>query len=305
MTTGCSDEAAEKQETYRQYGITCLQDGKYEDAAEYFQKALDESVGRVSDTEIDICLYKAEALYQSGDTEGALEVYTSLIDYNENAQAYYLRGSLYYSIGTKEQKELGAKDFEKALGQAPQDYELYIGIYHILSGIEGEEDRAEDYLQQALGIKGDEAKDHMQKGRIYYLLGDYDQAKTLLEKAKGEGQAEADYYLTSIYEALGDKEAADQAFSTYLESGLADSNGLYDIGVAMMKEGEYSRAVSCFDTALSMEQIPNRQAIERSRIIACEKAGDFKAAKRYVKEYSKAYPEDDSMEKEKTFLETR
>lgn len=305
MTTGCSNESEEKQEAYRQYGITCLQDGKYEEAVDYFQKALDQSVGRVSDMEIDICFYKAEALYRGGDTEGALEVYTSIINYNKEAEAYYLRGSLYYSIGTEDEKELGAKDFEEALKQAPEDYELYIGIYETLSGIESEKDRAEGYLQSALEIEGDEAEDHMQKGRIYYLLGDYDQAKTLLEKAVGEKEAEANYYLTEIYEALGDKDAADQAFQTYLESGLADSNGLYAIGTSLMKAGEYTRAISCFDTALGMDNVPNRQAIEKSRIIACENTGDFAAAKKYLEAYGKAYPDDDSMENERIFLETR
>ena len=74
---GCGAKKDNSQEVFRQYGINCLNEGKYEDAVTAFQKALDQSVGGITEVELDTCYYKAEALYKSGDTEGALEVYNA------------------------------------------------------------------------------------------------------------------------------------------------------------------------------------------------------------------------------------
>lgn len=305
MFAGCSGKNDEAREAYRQYGINCMQEGKYEDAANAFQKALDQSVGGISEVELDICYYKAQALYQSGDAEGALEVYTSIIDYKEDPRAYFLRGSLYYSTGLEPKEGQGEKDFDKAVSLHPENYELYIGIYEILSGQGDPLGNAADYLDKALKIPGDEADDHLQKGRIYYLLGDYDKAKELQEKAQSEGQKGAGYYLAQTYEALGDADAADSAFSTYLDSGLADADDLYHIGESMMKAGEYKRAIDCFDKALEMEDVPNEQIILKGRIAAYEFMGDFDKAKELLETYQKEYQNDFSMDEEKIFLETR
>lgn len=51
----------------------------------------------VGDEEIDICFYNAKAQYLSGDIDGAIESYTAIIDYNGNADAYYLRGCQYFA----------------------------------------------------------------------------------------------------------------------------------------------------------------------------------------------------------------
>ena len=302
---GCGAKKDNSQEVFRQYGINCLNEGKYEDAVTAFQKALDQSVGGITEVELDTCYYKAEALYKSGDTEGAIEVYDAILNYKELPKAYFLRGSLYYATGVESKKGQGPKDFDKAVELDPENYDLYIGIYEALTSAGDPRGNAKDYLQKALKIEGDKPQNHMQRGRIYYLLGDYKKAKELLEKARKEDVKEADYYLTETYEALGDTDAAQSAFSAYLESGLADSGSLYNIGNSLMKAEEYERAIECFDKALGMEKVPNRQVILKSRIAAYEYSGDFSGARKLVAEYQKEYPEDYSLDDEKTFLETR
>ena len=60
--TGCdAQEREEKQRELRISGITCMENGKYEEALEEFQSALELSMGKVGEEEIDICFYKAEA----------------------------------------------------------------------------------------------------------------------------------------------------------------------------------------------------------------------------------------------------
>ena len=63
-----------------------------------------------------------------------------------------------------------------------KEYDAYIGVYEALIA-HGKEKEALDYLNQALEIKGNKAYDKMQKGRIYFLLGDATQALSLLEEA--------------------------------------------------------------------------------------------------------------------------
>lgn len=296
---GCSNEKEINQLAYRTYGINCLEAGNYEEAVDAFQKALNQSVGKVSDTEVDICLYKAKAQYLSGDSEGAINTYTALIEFDGNAKAYYLRGNLYYSMGNDGQ---GEKDFQSALKEDPDNYALYMGIYETLTSY-GE--NADSYLQDALEIEGESPQDQMQKGRICYLLGDYTQAEELLVKAVEGGMAEGNYYLTEVYEAQGDPASANASFQTYLESGLADSDDLYSIGMLKLQSKDYDKAIRCFEDALDMDEVSNEQSILRNLIIAYEKNGDFTSAKEWMEIYAEEYPEDDSMKDEQIFLETR
>lgn len=317
LTAGCENKSAQAKDGFRQYGINCLNDGKYEEAIDAFQKALDQSVGSVSDMDIDICYYKAQAQFLSGKYEEALDTYTAVINYNSAPEAYYLRGSLYYKTGVEVSEGQGARDYEEALKRDPDNYELYIGIYETLTSVSSQsyvismvsvvqtDEEIAAYLEKALKIKGDDPKDHMAKGRIYYLLGDMEEAQKLLKQAVEEGLEEANYYLTQVYDRQGDTENSQAAFQKYLDSGSVDSNGLYEIGMTMMSAGDYERAVSCFSTALELENVTNKQALMKGRILAYEYAGDFSSAKSFMKEYLSAYPEDESMEKESIFLETR
>ena len=94
--TGCSNQRVEEQLELRMKGITLMENEEYQAALEKFQEALDLSLGKIGDTEMDICFYKAEAQYMLGDIDGALATYTAIIEYNESARAYFLRGN--YSI---------------------------------------------------------------------------------------------------------------------------------------------------------------------------------------------------------------
>ena len=72
-----------------------MQSGDYEGAVAAFNSALSQCVGKITDTELDICYYKAAAQYAGGDIEGALATYQAMIDYDEeNGNAYYLHGCL-------------------------------------------------------------------------------------------------------------------------------------------------------------------------------------------------------------------
>ena len=177
---GCGTKDTKEQDAYRQYGITCMESGKYEDAVKAFQNALGESIGHIGEKELDICFYKAKAQALDGKTKDALATYNAIIKYNKDARAYYLRGDLYMDMG---EEKKGRADFESAVQQGKKNYEIYIGIYESLSRHE-KKDEGQKYLSAAMEIKGDKPEDELYKGRISYLLGENKDAISYLEKAK-------------------------------------------------------------------------------------------------------------------------
>lgn len=297
----CGQKDHKEQDAYRQYGITCLENGKYEEALTAFQNALDQSVGKVGEREIDICFYKAKAQLASGDTDGALETYNAVIDYNKDARAYYLRGNLYFDQG--KQKE-ACGDYEQAMKKSPKNYELYIGIYQSMKDHDMEAE-GQKILNKALEIKGNKPQDQLYKGRICYLLNDTEHAIDYLTKAKEGKISLASYYLALAYEQGGESEKAKACIKEYLDSGTATTYDLYELGNNELEQKDYEEALTYFNAALAMEEVPNRQSLMKGAISAYEHSGDFASAKKMMKDYLSKYPSDEDAKRESTFLETR
>lgn len=298
---GCASETTEQQDAFFQYGLNCMADGKYDDAAAAFQNALSQSRGKVGAREIDLCYYKAEALFLSGQLEEACKAYDAIIEYNGAADAYYLRGCLKMKMGQTDDAVL---DFTAAVEKDKNNYELYIGIYEALSenNLMGQ---GQAYLNQALEIRGDKAYDKMEKGRIYLLLDDTSSAITYLKEAVDKESAEAVYYLGLAYETAGDNANADLYYQMYLESGIADSRELCEMGERQLKNKNYSLALDYFETALEQESVMNKARILRDMSIAYENMGNFSMAKSTLQQYLEFYPEDEDAQREMVFLETR
>lgn len=301
LCTGCGNKRKEEQKALRLEGITLMENGKYETALETFQEALDLSAGKIGEIELDICFYKAEAQYRSGDVEGAMATYTSIVDYNKSAEAYFLRGNLYYSL---DEEEKALKDYKAAIAQEEKEYELYIGVYEALKAHDKEKE-AQDCLNQALEIKGNSAYDKMQKGRINFLLGETVTALSLLEEAAKGKEKQAYYYLAEIYAAMGDEKSSKSNMDIYMESGVADSYSLFEIANDELGKGNSDMAIKCLTTALELESVPNKQILMKTLVIAYEQKLDFKSALETMKEYVEIYPDDEEAKRELTFLETR
>lgn len=300
LCTGCTDRE-EKQLEFRQQGINLMQNGDYEEALEAFQSALDLSLGEVGETEMDICFYKAEALYHLNDIKGAWNTYTAIISFNENPKAYFLRGNLYYS---RNQEEKALKDYAAAIEQEKKDYDLYIGVYEALMAHDREKE-AQEYLNQALEIKGNSAYDKMQKGRINFLLGEEETAVSLLKEAIKGKEVTAYYYLAEIYSLSGDSKSSEETMAAYMESGKADAYNLLNMANDLIEKENYDMAIECLNMALSLEKVPNKQMLMKTLVIAYEQNLDFASAKKVMTDYMEAYPDDEEAKREFTFLETR
>lgn len=300
LCTGCS-ERTDKQLAYREKGISLMENGKYQEALVEFQNALDCALGEIGETEADICFYKAECLYYTGDVQGAMDTYSAIIAFNENARAYFLRGNLYYSLGNEENALL---DYADAIANNPKEYELYMGVAEALIA-HGKDNEAKEYLNQAMEIKGDKAYDKMQKGRICFLLGDSEQALSLLDEAIKGKETDAYFYMAEIQEAIGDSQSAQENVTNYIESGKLDSYHLFEVANSQLAKGHYEMAIECLNQALELDNVPNRQMIMKTLVIAYEQNRDFEMAKSLMAEYVEKYPDDEEAMREFTFLETR
>ncbi|EOS26264.1 hypothetical protein C806_00999 [Lachnospiraceae bacterium 3-1] len=300
---GCQNqEALENQKAYRQLGINKLSEGSYEEAAEAFQKALDQSQAVVGDMEIDICYYKATAQYKSGDLKGALATCKALIDYDKkNYKAYFLRGCIYLK---EENQEKTMKDYQKAFETSGNDYELYVSAYESLKNA-GWDSEAEEVLEAAEKLKAEKPEEYRERGHIYLLQEDYDNAKKELDKAINQKDVKALLYLAQVYEAQGDMDQANALYESYISKNNSDVSTLVIMGDMQMSEGNYSQALGFYEQALSVENPPNEQQLRRNEIIACEQMLDFEKAREKMLAYLKDYPEDEEAQREYVFLQTR
>lgn len=299
---GCTDKDKENQEAYRKIGINNMAEGKYDKAVKSFQKALDISLGEIGAEEIDICYYKAAAQFANGDYKDAIETYTSLINYDKkNSEAYYLRGSVYLK---QEKEDKALKDYDKAVAAESASYELYTGIYENLLN-SGYEEEGKKYLEKALENKAKEAEDYAEQGHIYYLLGDYKQAKTSLDKAIDKNSKSALLYLAEVYNAEDKTEEARALLENYVKDNEKDSVALNTLGMMQMNHENYEDALKYFQLGLKVKDAPNRQELMKNEIAAYEYMGDFASAKKKMETYLKEYKNDEEAVREYTFLKTR
>lgn len=299
---GCGGVDRDTQESYRQQGISLLEQGDYEKAQEQFQKALDEAEGRVGDTEIDISYYKALAQYKNGDIDGAIDTYDGLVAYDkENPDVYYLRGSLYLK---QNENSKCISDYNKAVQYADGDYKVYIEIYENLTA-SGFKENGEKYLEKALDMETSDDDDTCMQGYIYYLLGQYDRADELLKDAVDGGCSQALIYQSQLYSAKGQDDQAQQAYDDYIEENKDDVEALNEAGMIEMNAGSYENALDAFTRAYNTKEGSEDRQIRLNMIYACEYAGNFEQAYELMTQYVSDYPDDQEANREYSFLKTR
>ena len=302
LLAGCTNERLENEMAYRKIGINSMQSGDYEGAVAAFNSALSQCVGEIGELEIDICYYKAAAQYAGGDTEGALATYQAMLDYDDkNGDAYYLRGCLKLQNGDSES---ALSDFNNAVKYNSDDFELYVGIYENLAA-HNMVSEGEEYLNQAFEIKGNSADQLTWRGRIYYLLGQYENAQTELTAALEKDSSRANLYLAQVYEAQGDSANAEKYYQAYVQTGTADSVAMNALAEIEMEKGNYTAALDYINQGLAMEEVTNQKDLMSNQIIACEYTGDFAKAWSVVQEYVTLYPEDEAAQREYIFLKNR
>ena len=305
LLTGCTlPNPREKDElSYRTAGIKQMNKGDYNAALSAFQKALDNSNGRISDIELDICYYKAYCLIRVGKNDEALSVYDAIINYDKSvAKAYLLRGHLNAAL---DNKDAAIKDYDKAVSLNPRSYEYYLAIYQNLV-YSGDVNEAEDYLRRGLEIKAGNAEEYCYQGRFYLLLKEYEAAKLVLSNAMNEGSEEAKLYMASAMRAMGQEEQAYGIYENYVKSHENDAEALYQIVEILTETGECDKALGYVESAIKAATDDSaKKKLMEYRIFCMEKLYMYKEAINAVRTYLKTYPDDQVMTRELMFLNSR
>ncbi len=301
ILAGCTSESAALMQEYKERGIAQMETGDYAGAASSFQTALDQSIGQIRAEEIDLCYYRALALFLAGETEASIEAYTALVDYDsDNWEVYYLRGNVYLQDG---QEEAALADYENAASLHADDPELCVHIYANLCNA-GLETQAQSYRDTALAMNPSGASDYYYLGEIYYLSEDYENAVFYLTTAREMGYEEAILLLATLYDERGDSESAQKMFSAYMDLHPDDPLALGKLGEMALSDGEYEKAIDYLTRAEETAEEEDLSSIVKNLVAAYEYSGDFTRAFQTAEEYL-AQHSDAELERESVFLETR
>ncbi len=281
----------------RAEGILCMSRGEYEEAIPHFEQALAQSPGRVGDPEIDISYYLMSAQEKTGQLDEAINTCSAIIGMRpQDAEACFLRGQLNIKNDLYDD---ALRDFNRAVDLKGNDPDMYLRIYEFLNE-NGYDEAARYYLDQAQKLNG-HFSDY-QKGKMAYCAGDYELARDYLEKARMSEEEGVILYLGRTYEALGDYNFAASLYRTYSEKHPEDAQILGQLALCSIAIEDYEAAMEAVEKGLEVGDEGMKKSLEFDRIVILEHMGNFEEAKKQVKDYVKAYPDDEAGKKEKDFL---
>ncbi len=195
-------------------------------------------------------------------------------------------------------------DYDKALDFCGNNYALYLSVYENLAGA-GFTQEAEELMEKGLKLKGEQPEDYRERGHIYLIRGDYDNARKELDQAINKGDTKALLYLAQVYDAQKDSKKASSLYESYLKKNGSDTETMTTLGEMQMEAGEYQKALQMFQAALKKDKLENEKQIGKNEMICYENLLDFAAAKEKMTSYIKDFPEDKEAQRENVFLQTR
>ncbi len=294
------EDVSDQREYARGVGIAYLGMEQYEDAITWFLEALSYSNGLIQSIDYDINYYLAEAYKENGQADLAVEVYNAILALDsEEANAYYLRGVIRLEQDLLEE---ASGDFEQAIAHEKEYVDMVISVARSFEAV-GEIERGHEYLQTCLAEQGDKLED-AKKGKIYYYLGDYENAKLYLEKAKGS-EEEVTIMLGNIYGESGDIEYAVSVYTEYLKTH-GDSMPIWtELVACQLKEELYEEALDTIAQIRVLEEVDMPQMVQYYEVIAYEYLLDFDMARTLMEAYLVVYPDHEEAAREYEFLITR
>lgn len=285
----------------RGQGIAYMGMTDYENAIACFEEALRASDGFVESVDYDLNYYLAAAYVKNGQLAEAEEVYDAILALkSDEKDAYFLRGSVRLEQNNYE----GAKaDFDQVVSRDAGNYDRLIEIYQALEYY-GYREVGREYLNNAMETAGDKMNNY-DSGRMYYYLGEYQQACVTLEKAREKGGADSYLYLGKAYEATGDYNYASSVYNSWLTKDTSSAAIYNQLGLCEMAMGNYKRALEAFQAGMQIENNSLMQTLAFNEIVAYEYLEDYQKARVLMDNYLKSYPDDEQARREQQFLSTR
>lgn len=295
------EEGENMRQIHRMRGIAYMGKTWYAKAASCFEAANQMSDGILRDMDFDISYYLAAAYTKNGKHSDALRVYDAILSLRpREKEVHFLRGNVHMALGNYED---ACADFEKTIQMAPTDYDQLIKVYEALSSF-GYEEKGKTYLREVLKQQ-DKKMDPFVVGRIYYYLGEYQNACLTLEQAKKRSNPDSYLYLGKAYEATGDFNYAASVYEGFLREEGSNARIYNQLGLCEMARKDYTRALDAFQSGLEMEEKDTMQVLSFNEIVAYEHLGDYEQALSLTEQYLKKYPDDMEAKREYEFLLTR
>jgi Flp pilus assembly protein TadD len=179
-------------------------------------------LGRVSATGIDAALACAEALTESGDYRGALEVLGSALDeYGDFTRLHTARGWALENLGPEHLAEAG-EAYRAALAGDPSELWAKEGLANVSAGL-GDDDEAVALWREVVAETGARAGDQPElleiQGWSLYRLGHFTEAIDVFRRAVRElnGRVSVRFDLGLALLAIGDRVASVEAYVDGIE----------------------------------------------------------------------------------------
>lgn len=288
-------------ESLRGAGIAKLRLGDYQGAVESFTQALSQNRVKKSIRQ-DLLAYRATAQLKAGLPDDAMADCQALAsDYSMNADLYFLTGCVALAMDAYDE---AASNFEQAYGEKA-DYDMALQIYEAYQsrGMEADGTR---YLEAILKTEPGNAEDYCERGRIYYYMQDYENARNELTKASEKGSVEALSLLGMVCFAQNDTAAARSMYQDYLNAEESrKAEGYNGLALCDIADGDYQSALVNIASGLEAADTDEMQELLFNEIVAYEKQLDFNTAFSKAQEYMKMYPDDQEAKKELEFLQSR
>lgn len=297
----CISAGYKLSQSYRGSGIVKLRTGDYQGAIDDLTSALnDEKTGK-SDQK-DILEYRAAAELKAELYDQAMaDCQTLAEDYSLNANDYYLTGCVALAMDSYDK---ASSNFSEAYG-SDSTYEMAIQIYEAYLTQDMEADGTR-YLEAALKTEAKTADDYCERGKVYYYMQDYDNARTELTTASEKGSTEAALILGMVYMAQGDTANARSFYQQYIDADGEDpAKGYNGLALCDIADGDYDSALQNISQGLGDATSDEMRDLLFNEIVVYEKKLDFSTALSKAQEYVQTFKDDEAAAKELTFLQSR
>ena len=166
--------------------------------------------------------------------------------------------------------------------------------------------RSTRYLEAALKTEAKTADDYCERGKVYYYMQDYDNARTELTTASEKGSTEAALILGMVYMAQGDTANARSFYQQYIDADGEDpAKGYNGLALCDIADGDYDSALQNISQGLGDATSDEMRDLLFNEIVVYEKKLDFSTALSKAQEYVQTFKDDEAAAKELTFLQSR
>ena len=192
--------------------------------------------------------------------------------YEMDADSYFLTGKIALKMDAYDE---AVANFEQSY-KADSTYDRAIQIYQAYLEQDMEADGTR-YLEAVLSTEAKGTDDLCDRGRIYYYMEDYANAKKELTDASNQGSQEALLVLGMVYSAQQDYANARSMYQQFVNQKLEDTSrnqtqtaapGYNGLAVCDMAEGNFDSALENINNGISVAADDEMQSLLFNEIVS-------------------------------------